>query len=656
MTIDIKATKTAPEADPSERYALKSMDKKSNVPLLIGAFATGIVLYAKSLFLEGSARPEQPPEPPKPEDAGQGRSVKPQLVSVTDDLNGSSGPLSDGSDRGKDSSTFAIRSGSGPLDLVDETPLRFFDTKVRSNWDAFTVSPVIPIPSNDNNGGRSPPVHNAPEGSAGGSSPVTKHPIDPDDDGLDEDEDTDTDDLINRAPKVTGPVYLRDVVGCGTMVIMLSDLLRNVEDPDGDALSIGEISVSAGTLTSSGAEWIYSGGPIGPITITYKVTDGHSSVLQTAHFSVLAQLPIYGDDADNMLLGSMCDDEIAGNGGDDNIDGRAGNDVIDGGAGHDHIVGGSGHDIIYGRAGNDIVFGGSGNDQISGGDGDDLLFGEEGDDIIFGDEGNDVLDGGDGHDMLVGGSGHDRVRGGAGQDTIEGGDGDDRLSGNAGNDRLAGHAGNDLIEGDDGNDVLQDGRGSDVVRGGSGDDTVIATPDQTADNFNGDSGHDTISYAEATEELVIDLAAGRATGLDIGEDTISGFEHVVGGQNNDVFVAGPEPVTFAGNGGNNEFVFGSLSDTHHPIALYEIIDFKPGDLIKMSKYEIFDEVLDETKNELEQIYGERVDEDGVSIRYRRDDQNQIDKTVLEADLDGNKEYEITIVLNGNHALLIVEHS
>jgi hypothetical protein len=638
MTINVKATKANSEADATEQYTLKSMDKKSNLPLLVGGFATCIVVYVKSLFMEAGARPEQPPEAAKPEDAAQDRAVKLQLVSVSDDLDRTR-PSSDGSEGGQERSTFAARSMSGPLDLVDDTPFRFFHANLRSNWDSFAVSPVIPTPSNDNNGSGSPPVRNAPE--AGGGSSSARPPIDLDEnppDADDDDNDPDVDaEVDNRAPRVTGPVYLKDVVGCATLLIGLTELLANAEDPDGDVLTVSELSVSSGALTQSGAEWIYSGGPLGPVTITYKVGDGQYAVQQTAYFSVVPQPPIYGDDADNILLGSLCSDEIAGMGGDDNIDARDGHDLVDGGEGRDHIVGGAGNDVIYGRAGNDLIFGGIGNDHIFGGAGDDRIFGEAGDDVVFGDDGDDVLAGGDGKDIL------------------DGGDGDDQIDGGIDNDKLIGGAGNDLLGGSDGHDVIQDGAGSDVVQGGSGDDTVIAATDQAADDYDGGIGDDTLSYTEATQGVTVDLNAGAATGVEIGDDSISGFENVVGGQGNDVFIAGRDAATFTGNGGNNEFVFGSSEQPESTIVLYEIIDFKPGDLIKMSKYDIFEEVMDEAENELEEIYGEKIDEDGAAIRYRRDADNA-DRMVLEADLNGDAEYEVTIALHGNHALLIVENT
>lgn len=653
--IEIKATKAAPEENAAERYVLKSLDKKSSFPLVFGAFVTGVALYVKSLFMQGPAQPDQgaAAAPKGPNDASNDRAQpaahKWQVVSVNDDIETTRSPSLDTFDGGSERKAFAIRFAGSSVDLVDDMPFDFVKASVRSNWDAFAVSPILPTPSNDNHGPASPAASAPSGGSAGDGETTSKKPQDRDDDDEPDDE------VINRAPRLSGPVYLRDVVGCATLVIALTDLLRNAEDPDGDTLTVTQLSVSSGTLIYSGAEWIYDGDAIGPVTLTYKVTDGHYSVQQTAYFSVVPQPPIIGDDSDNLLLGSMCADDIAGMGGDDNIDGRGGNDVIDGGAGHDHIVGGDGNDVIFARAGNDVVFGGAGDDQISGGDGHDRLFGEAGDDIIFGDNGDDLIDGGDGHDLLSGGAGNDLVDGGADDDTIEGGEGNDQLSGGSGNDLIAGNSGNDVIAGGVGNDVLQDGHGMDVVDGGSGDDTVIAAADAANDVFDGGDGHDTISYAEATEELTIDVAAGKASGIEIGEDSIAGFENVVGGQSDDVFVAGNDPVSFTGNGGNNQFVFGSVAPPEDNVVLHEIIDFKPGDLIKMSRWDIFEEVFKETEDQLETIYGDKVDDDDARIRYHRDEHNHLDKTVIEADLDGDHVYEIKISLHGNHALLIVEN-
>lgn len=63
----------------------------------------------------------------------------------------------------------------------------------------------------------------------------------------------------NHAPRVTGPVYLLDVVGCATLTVGLSDLLRNADDPDGDMLSVKNLAVSSGTLTRTDDDWVFDG-------------------------------------------------------------------------------------------------------------------------------------------------------------------------------------------------------------------------------------------------------------------------------------------------------------------------------------------------------------------------------------------------------------
>jgi hypothetical protein len=76
----------------------------------------------------------------------------------------------------------------------------------------------------------------------------------------------------------------------------------------------------------------------------------------------------------------------------------------------------------------------------------------------------------------------------------------------------------------------------------------------------------------------------------------------------------------------------------------------------MSKYDIFEQVFDELNDQFEAIYDERIDENDVGIRYRQERVDDIDRTIIEADLDLDQVYETTISLHGNHALVIVEHT
>ncbi|MDZ4136397.1 MAG: cadherin-like domain-containing protein, partial [Paracoccaceae bacterium] len=451
----------------------------------------------------------------------------------------------------------------------------------------------------------------------------------------------------NRAPRVAGPVYLRDVTGGAILLIGLMELLRNATDPDGDTMFVVDVNVSSGSLTETEGGWIFQG--IGaftePVVVTYTITDGALKVPQTAHFTAIRPW-IEGGEADDLLVGTIWSDDIIGHAGDDNIDGRAGDDVIAGGDGDDHILGGAGHDTIFGGRGNDIIFGqagrdhlfgGAGDDQIHGGDGDDLVFGEDGNDLLFGDAGDDLLYGAAGHDQIFGGTGDDQLFGGAGHDVLHGGDGDDKLFGEAGN------------------DLLHDGAGRDEIFGGDGDDHVIAAPDAEDDQFHGGDGFDTLDYSQTTEGVIIDLSAGLATGGQIGADVFTGFEKAIGGDGDDHFIVGPKAAVLVGGEGENTFeflqetVFESLN-----LVVHQILDFKYGDSVRLSNFKLFEKVYDKLEDEFEAMYGEDIDEDDIPIRVRHDMFDEVRQTIIEADFDNNETFETTIYIQGHHALVITD--
>ena len=217
---------------------------------------------------------------------------------------------------------------------------------------------------------------------------------------------------------------------------------------------------------------------------------------------------------------------------------------------------------------------------------------------------------GEGNDVIAGEAGNDRIEGGAGDDTLGGDDGDDVIDGGEGDDRIDGGAGDDL---------LLDGTGEDLVFAGIGNDTLVVTLAAEADTYDGGAGSDTLDYSAASEALVIDLVAGTASGLEIGEDTISGFETIVGGSGDDHFVVGDAAMVLVGGAGENEFEFSFESTSGQSYSvMHEIMDFKVGDMIRMSKYDIFEEVLDEVGDQLAEVYGERVEANETPIRYRHE--------------------------------------
>jgi Ca2+-binding RTX toxin-like protein len=190
-------------------------------------------------------------------------------------------------------------------------------------------------------------------------------------------------------------------------------------------------------------------------------------------------------------------------------------DNYDAGAGHDLVYGNIADNRILGGSGGDTVDGWWGNDTIDGGLNDDVLRGDLGDDLLTGDEGNDVLVGGDGTDTLFGGADSDQLFGGAGTDSLSGGSSNDRLEGNSGADTLDGGTGSDTLLGGDGADRLVDGPGNtvDVMSGGAGSDTLENLGGGDAMSGGADNDRFLFGDAEAFRVLggSIDGGSGRDT-------------------------------------------------------------------------------------------------------------------------------------------------
>jgi Ca2+-binding RTX toxin-like protein len=85
---------------------------------------------------------------------------------------------------------------------------------------------------------------------------------------------------------------------------------------------------------------------------------------------------------------------------------------------------------------------------------------------------------------------------------------------------------------------VNDGAGI-TFTGGPGDDTQNGTPEI-----------DTLDYSATTAGVVVDLEAGTASGSEVGNDSVAGFENVIGGSGNDIL---------RGHPGNNQ-LFGGAGD------------------------------------------------------------------------------------------------
>ncbi|HEX5018334.1 MAG TPA: calcium-binding protein, partial [Actinomycetes bacterium] len=121
------------------------------------------------------------------------------------------------------------------------------------------------------------------------------------------------------------------------------------------------------------------------------------------------------------------------------LDGGPGNDVLDGrGAPKVEVLGREGSDRLFGGPGRDSLYGDAGDEPS--GDGSDLLNGGGGDDYLYGYRGSDTLIGGDGDDHLTGADNNDDVKGGAGNDDLvveDSRDGADEFDGGSGADSLS---------------------------------------------------------------------------------------------------------------------------------------------------------------------------------------------------------------------------
>jgi Ca2+-binding RTX toxin-like protein len=254
------------------------------------------------------------------------------------------------------------------------------------------------------------------------------------------------------------------------------------------------------------------------------------------------------------------------------VDGGSGNDFIRGSSAADELIGGSGHDTIHGEGGNDRISAGAGNDTIFGGAGDDqITLSEGGTDRLFGGDGNDtvtlqiamadVL--GISRDVnnvttVLYSTGQAEIAGvesiilggrtmsvGASQGTA----GADTLTGTTFDDNMFGFGGNDVINGGAGNDWIRGGEGDDTLNGGLGADILM-----------GDAGIDTVSYANSTASVTVNLATPADNRGEAAGDTFSSIENIAGSNFDDVLTGDMGANTLSGNGGNDRLVGDAIDD------------------------------------------------------------------------------------------------
>ena len=261
---------------------------------------------------------------------------------------------------------------------------------------------------------------------------------------------------------------------------------------------------------------------------------------------------LIGTGGPDVIVARGGDDTIRARGGDDRVCAGDGFDLVDGGGGRDRIAGNVGGDALNGNGGNDLIEAGAGSvEALFGGRGNDRIFGGSGDrDSMIGGPGDDVMDGGPGLDLaeffdstgpivaeltsdIVTGRGADAIPDVEG---IVGSNFDDTITGDGGSNLLVGQEGDDVIEAGD-SEPVPTGL-ADLIDGGPGDDVL-----------DGADGGDVVTYDDADAAVVVDLAAGTATGW--GTDTLVGIEAVLGSEFDD---------SISGDDGSNHFTGGPGND------------------------------------------------------------------------------------------------
>ncbi|MEM1162564.1 MAG: calcium-binding protein, partial [Pseudomonadota bacterium] len=234
----------------------------------------------------------------------------------------------------------------------------------------------------------------------------------------------------------------------------------------------------------------------------------------------------------------------------ENVIGTSFNDTLTGDGNVNSLSGGDKDDIIYGGANNDTLNGGAGDDTVTGGTGADSLDGGagSGDLLGYGSSSAGVsvnlqtnsVSGGDAQGDTI--SGFEGVEGGSGNDTLSGNDSANLIYGGNGNDGLYGGAGNDILYG---------GAGDDFYEGGVGEDEIYDSAGV---------GIDTLSYANSSAGVSVDLTTNFVEGGDATNDQVLGqFEIVIGSAHNDTLTgvqsASSPPVLYGGGG--DDIIYGS---------------------------------------------------------------------------------------------------
>jgi Ca2+-binding RTX toxin-like protein len=308
---------------------------------------------------------------------------------------------------------------------------------------------------------------------------------------------------------------------------------------DGNA-NVIQARGGADTLAGGAGDDTLDGGT-GNDTATYSFIVGTSYPGADTVTANLITGTAQGSDGTDQLVGV---ENLTGSGGDDTVTPFF-NATVQGMGGDDTI-------IITPSAENTDIDGGSGNDTLEYtgfGEGVNVnlttqldgftnfihsntierVIGTPFADTLTGDASAQELDGAGGNDTLNGGGGNDILDGGAGRDTASFATSASAITASlaagtaTGNgivtltdiENLAGSPQADTLIGDSANNTIGGGGGDDTIQGRAGDDIL-----------NGGPGTNTVSYADSSSPVFVDLPNGTATGD--GADSLNGFTNVIG--------------------------------------------------------------------------------------------------------------------------------
>jgi Ca2+-binding RTX toxin-like protein len=114
--------------------------------------------------------------------------------------------------------------------------------------------------------------------------------------------------------------------------------------------------------------------------------------------------------------------------------------------------------------------------------------------------------------------------------------------------------------------------GNDTLIGGGGDDTFVATAGDGNDIYNGGTGIDTYDLSQTLAAATVSLAAGTATSLQTGTDTLIAIENVIGGGGNDLIVGSAVANILSGGAGDDNLKASGGDDTLFGGAGNDVLD------------------------------------------------------------------------------------